>query len=32
MKEFWKDFKYAVIALSCVALFGLTVTVILLSK
>ena len=32
MKEFFRDFGYAIIALSSVALFGLTVVLILVSK
>lgn len=32
MKEFFDDIKYAVIALSVVAAFGITITMILLSK
>lgn len=32
MKEFFRDFKYAIIALSAVALFGLTIVLIIISK
>ena len=32
MKEFFKDIKYAIIALSIVAAFGIAVTLILLLK
>ena len=32
MKEFFEDIKYAIVALSVVAAFGITITLILLSK